>query len=137
MKSLLPHHRQPAGFAPQGCFELLFLVQIVGGIVSLAFGNWISAGLLLGPICVLFFVFKYLERRDRCRVGDNVRVTLGAQLYRSKEGMIIEEHMHAGGRRFMVKLSCAEHPDPVDLPAYHLIKVKRSASIPTTDETAS
>lgn len=136
MKTRLPRHRQAAGFAPQGCFELMFLVHIVGGIVSLAFGNWISAALLLGPVSVLFVVFKYQERNDRCRVGDRIRVMHRPHPYFGMEGVIIGEHENEDGKSFMVKLLSAEHAVPVNLPANYIVKIKTAASISSSDETA-
>ncbi|MHB1078186.1 MAG: hypothetical protein ACYC67_02215 [Prosthecobacter sp.] len=120
MNTLLPRHRKSAGFAPYGCMELAFLSYIVMAILNYALGNWIFATAMLAPLVVLFIWTQLIVWRDRCKIGDQIRVSLGP--HSGKEGVIIGAN--ETGTRFTVQLSSSEHPDPVDFSGYQIVKAK-------------
>ncbi|MCX6851332.1 MAG: hypothetical protein NTY98_20705, partial [Verrucomicrobia bacterium] len=76
LTSLLPQHRKAAGFAPSGFIEMLLLACIVAAVLNFALGNWIFATAMLAPLVGLYFWVQYTVRRDRCRIGDQIRVSL-------------------------------------------------------------
>ena len=65
MNTLLPRHRKTAGFAPQGCIEMLLLAYVVAAVLNLVIGNWIFATAMLTPLAGLFLWVQYADRRDR------------------------------------------------------------------------
>lgn len=123
MNSLLPRHRNAAGFVPSGCLELVLLSYIVMAVLNYALGNWILATAMLAPLAGLFFWARYTDRRDRCRIGDQILVSLGP--HSGKEGVIVVENK--GGTRLTVQLSSAEHPEPMEFFDYQIRKVKPMA----------
>ena len=120
LTSLLPQHRKAAGFAPSGFIEMLLLAYIVAAVLNFALGNWILATAMLAPLVGLFFWTKLIDRRDRCRIGDQIRVSLGP--HSGKEGVIIGANK--AGTRFTVQMSSTEHPDPIDFSGYQITKMK-------------
>jgi hypothetical protein len=120
LTSLPPRHRKSAGFAPSGLIEMLLLAYIVAAVLNLALGNWIFATAMLAPLAGLFFWTRYIGLRDRCRISDKVRVSMG--LHSGMEGVIVGENK--GGTRLTVQLSSAEHPEPMDFFDYQIRKVK-------------
>jgi hypothetical protein len=120
MNTLLPHHRKSAGFAPYGCMELALLAYIVMAILNYVLGNWIVATSMLATLAALLIVTQFIVWRDRRKIGDQIRVSLGP--HSGKEGVIIGEN--ETGTRFTVQLSSAEHPDPIDFSDYQIVKAK-------------
>ncbi|MFZ2280983.1 MAG: hypothetical protein WAW39_24505 [Prosthecobacter sp.] len=117
---LLPRHRKAAGFAPSGLIEMLLLAYIVAAVLNLALGNWIFATAMMAPLAGLFFWIQYTDRRGRCRIGDQVRLSMGS--HAGKEGVIIGAN--ETGTRFTVQMSSSDHPDPLDFSGYQLTKMK-------------
>ena len=120
MNNLLPRHRKPAGFAPFGCIEMLLLAYIVVAVSNVVLGNWIFATSMLAPLAGLLIWTQFIDRRDRCKAGDQIRVSLGP--HAGMEGVIIGAN--ETGTRFTVQLSAAEHPDPIDFFDYQIVKAK-------------
>lgn len=120
MNTLLSRHRKPAGFAPYGCMELAVLSYIAMAVLNYALGNWIFATAMLAPLAGLFFWVLYTDRRDRFRIGDQIRVSMGP--LSGMEGIIVGANK--GGTRLTVQLSSAEQPEPIDFFDYQIRKVK-------------
>ncbi|WP_395732636.1 hypothetical protein [Prosthecobacter sp.] len=117
---LLPQHRKAAGFAPSGVIEMLLLAYIVAAVLNYAVGNWIFATAMLAPLAGLFCWAQYTDRRDRCKIGDQIQVSLGP--HSGMEGAIVGANK--GGTRLTVQLSSAEQPEPIDFFNYQIRKVK-------------
>lgn len=120
LTSLLPQHRKAAGFAPSGFIAMLLLACIVAAVLNLVLGNWGFATAMLAPLAGLFFWTRYIDQRDRCRIGDQVRVSMGP--HAGKEGVIIGAN--ETGTRFTVQISSSDHPDPLGFSGYQLTKIK-------------
>lgn len=120
LTSPLPQHRKAAGFAPSGFLELVLLSYIVMAVLNYALGKWIFATAMLAPLAGLFFWTLCAVWRDRCRIGDQIRVSLGP--HSGMEGVIVGANN--GGTRLTVQLSSAERPEPIDFFDYQVRKVK-------------
>jgi len=120
LASLLPRYRKAAGFAPAGFIEMLLLAYIVAAVLNFALGNWILATAMLAPLVGLFFWTKLIDRRDRCRICDQIRVSMGP--HAGKEGVIIGAN--EAGTRFSVQMSASEHPEAMEFSDYQITKMK-------------
>jgi hypothetical protein len=122
LTSLLPQHRKAAGFVPSGFIAMLLLAYIVAAVLNFALGNWIFATAMLAPLVGLFFWIQYIDRQDRCRIGDQIRVSLGP--HSGIEGVVVGSN--EAGTRLTVQLSSTGHPEPMKFFVYQVRKVKPS-----------
>lgn len=99
---------------------MLLLAYILGAVLNLALGNWIFATAMLAPLAGLFLWIRYIDQRGRCRIGDQIRVSLGP--HAGMEGVIVGAN--ETGTRFTVQISSLDHPDPLDFSGYQLTKMK-------------
>ena len=120
MNKLLPRHRKSAGFVCSGCMEMLLLAYVAAAILNLVLGHWIVVTAMLAPLLGLLVWTKLIVQRDRCKIGDQIRVSLGP--HAGMEGVIIGANEK--GTRFTVQLSSAEHADPIDFSDYQIVKAK-------------